>query len=123
MSELDFEFDYEPEEEAETKIENKPVKQKQTIKKNSNVTPINDNVRPKQSAATKTSFSAEEVHMQIRLALAEAKTEFLVEYIAEAKLLEYQVRELLNPFIVNAPLEKPIKRIYRLLNNHTKIKK
>ncbi|HLE10094.1 MAG: hypothetical protein A2504_08420 [Bdellovibrionales bacterium RIFOXYD12_FULL_39_22] len=82
--------------------------------------------RPRPTAqrpATKSGSGSADVEMQIKLAVIEAKAEIMAIYFAEAKLLEYQINELLRPFIVNRPLERPIRRIAHLLAEHAKLKK
>ncbi len=150
--EADFEFEYSPEDGVADILEKKaPVASPSTPAK-SVATPLvhpttGDNIAPTPigrakksnnnaiSASTNTSARASsdaksvtqqnslEVEMMIKIAVLEARAEMMANYFAEAKLIEYQINELLQPFIVNKPLEKPIRRIAKLLAEHAKIKK
>lgn len=63
-----------------------------------------------------------ETHAEVRIALAEFKAEFLAEHLGEAKALEYQIKQLLKPLAKtnNEAMIKQIKKIYGLLEEHSK---
>ncbi len=80
------------------------------------------NAAPKSGdPSTKKSNLSNDARFQI--ALAKEKAVWLAEKYGDAKLLEYQINEILKPYFVNDALQKPISRISKLLASHATIKK